>query len=229
MKKRYIAILLCLNFSIIQITNAQQTPIQGTIQHNDKTRPCLVVNVDPEPKTLKKEWEDYLKNNFGFKLKGIGFLTNKDLLSAKEITINAISPNAMDFYTEIIEDEIGSQMKVFATFGYDLYINPTENLMEFNALKKIVTDFLDTYIPNYYQELVDDAEDAVNDLSKEQEKLKKAISKDTKDIDKMTNKIEGLTEDISDNKTELIQVEEKLSNRLLKLEKYKAKLNAVKQ
>ena len=40
----------------------------------------------------------------------------------------------------------------------------------------------------------------------------------------MGEKIKQLNEAVSDNQSELIQVEEKLSNRTLKLEKYKLKL-----
>lgn len=229
MKSTIVTIMLITLFTIYQnIGSAQNlTPTQGTITHNDKSRPCLSVNLDPEPKTLKKAWKNYLKDNYDFKLKGIGFLSNKDLLSAEEVVVLKISDKAMDFYTEIVEDEMGSQMKVFASHGYDLYISPTETPREFEALKTILTTFLETYIPNYYEELVEDSEDVVKDLTKDKEKLNKSIAKDKKNIDKMTSKIEKLTQEITDNKLELIKVEEKLSNRTIKLEKYKAKLQNV--
>lgn len=228
MKYIVISFLLSVLFIFQGTTHAQNlVPVESTIEHADKLRPCLLVYVDPEPKTLKKAWRDFLKEKYDFKLKGIGFLSNKDVLSAKKVTLPAISPNALDFYTEIVPDANGSQMKVFASYGYEVYIDPNEHPEAFQQLKTIFSTFLQTYIPNYYQELVDDTEDVVKDLMKDQRKLKKSITKDAKKVEKFTAKIKELNEAVSDNQAELIEVEEKLSNRTLKLEKYKLKLKNV--
>lgn len=228
MKYIVISFLLSVLFIFQRTTYAQNlVPVESTIEHADKLRPCLLVYVDPEPKTLKKAWRDFLKEKYDFKLKGIGFLSNKDVLSAKKVMLPAISPNALDFYTEIVPDANGSQMKVVASYGYEVYIDPNEHPEAFQQLKTIFSTFLQTYIPNYYQELVDDTEDVVKDLMKDQRKLKKSITKDSKKVEKFTAKIKELNEAVSDNQAELIEVEEKLSNRTLKLEKYKLKLKNV--
>lgn len=228
MKYIVISFLLSVLFIFQGTTYAQNlVPVESTIEHADKLRPCLLVYVDPEPKTLKKAWRDFLKEKYNFKLKGIGFLSNKDVLRAKEVMLPAISPNALDFYTEIVPDANGSQMKVFASYGYEVYIDPNEHPEAFQQLKTIFSTFLQTYIPNYYQELVNDTEDAVNGLMKDQKKLKKSITKDSKKVEKFTAKIKQLNEAVSDNQAELVEVEEKLSNRTLKLEKYKLKLKNV--
>lgn len=203
------------------------SPEDGTIEHEKKSRPCIQVNVDPETKTLKKAWRDYLKKNYDVKLKGIGFLTNKDLLKAEQLIIPVISPNTMDFYTEIIENENGSQMKVFASFGYDIYINAADMPKEYIQLRKIMDDFLQSYIPNYYQELIQDKEKVVRVLSKDQAKLQKSINKDTKSVKKMTRQLESLEKDISKNKQELEETETKLKNRTQQLNELKTKLNSV--
>lgn len=217
-------------FSILisSLTFSQSiSPLDGTINHNEKSRPCLVVNVDPEAKTLKKAWSDYLKDNYDVKLKGIGFLSNKDLLSAEQIVIPVISPNALDFYTEIIENASGSQMKVFASFGYDIYIDASSMPKEYAQLRKIMDNFLQSYIPNYYQELIKDKEKVVKSLNKDQSKLQKSIKKDTRSVEKMTKKMESLNSDITKNKAELEETESKLTNRNQQLNELKTKLNSV--
>lgn len=222
------SIVVIVTLLISSITISQTiSPVDGSIEHEKKSRPCLVVNVDPEAKTLKKAWSDYLKKNHAVKLKGIGFLTNKDLLKAEQIIIPVISPNAMDFYTEIIENENGSQMKVFASFGYDIYVNAADMSKEYIQLRKIMDDFLQSYIPNYYQELIQDKEKVVSALSKDQAKLKKSIKKDSKSVDKMTRQLESLQKDISNNKKELEETETKLKNRTQQLKELKTKLNSV--
>lgn len=229
MKKSIIkSSLIIISIIISSISYSQSiSPIDGTVNHNKKSRPCLEVNVDPEAKTLKKAWKNYLKDNYDVKLKGIGFLSNKDLLSAEQIIIPVISPNALDFYTEIIENESGSQMKVFASFGYDIYIDASSMPKEYVQLRKIMDDFLQSYIPNYYQELIKDKEKVVKSLNKDQSKLHKTIKKDTRSIEKMTKELESLNSDIKKNKLELEETESKLKNRNQQLNELKTKLNSV--
>ena len=89
----------------------------ASIDFDGKQRPCILVHVDPEPDILKEKWRDYLDDNYGFKLKGIGFMSDKDMLSAKEIVLEELSSRQIDFFTRIVKDENGSEMKVFVRFG----------------------------------------------------------------------------------------------------------------
>lgn len=136
---------------------AQSTlPYAGTIIHNNAVRPCLVVSVDPEPDLLKKAWRGFLKDNYDFKLKGIGFLRNKDLLSAEQVVVEQVSSKEMDFYTHVIEDENGSEMKVFVAFGYDMYVDSISMHAEYWELNTILKRFLRNYLPKYHQELIEE-------------------------------------------------------------------------
>lgn len=194
-------------------------PSAGTIIHNDAPRPCLVVNVDPEPKTLKKAWKDFLQDHYDFKLKGIGFLRNKDLLSAEQVVVEQISSKEMDFYTHIVEDDNGSEMKVFAAFGYDLYVDSTNMPAEYNAMKAILERFLKDYLPKYHRELVEETEKTVKELSEEQADLKKDIKKDEEEIEALTEELEALSENLQENKEKLKTAEQKLENRKAKLDR----------
>jgi len=222
---------LSLVFLVLTLSNIgfsqSISPVDGTINHNKKSRPCLEVNVDPESKTLKKAWRDYLRKNYSVKLKGIGFLSNKDLLSAEKVTIPVVSPNAMDFYTEIVENANGSQMRVFASFGYDIYVDAASMPKEYVQIRKIMDDFLQTYIPNYYQELIKDKERVVKDLNKDQSKLQRSIKKDTRSAEKMTKRLETLNRNITKNNADLLETESKLKNRNEQLNTLKTKLNSV--
>ena len=209
----------------IWLLAAQSLPAQsiqpsvGTIIHNDAPRPCLVVNVDPEPKTLKKAWKDFLQDHYDFKLKGIGFLSNKDLLSAEQVVVEQISSKEMDFYTHIVEDDNGSEMKVFAAFGYDLYVDSTNMPAEYNAMKAILERFLKDYLPKYHRELVEETEKTVKELSEEQADLKKDIKKDEEEIEALTEELETLSENLQENKEKLKTAEQKLENRKAKLDR----------
>lgn len=201
------------------------TPKDGKIEHNKSQRSCIYVNLDPEPKTLKKAWRSFLKDNYNFKLKGIGFLRNKDLLSAEDLVIKEISSKRMNFYTHIVEDEVGSEMKVFGSFGYDIYIDKNDTPEEYRVMNKMLNDFLKIYLPKYYKDQVKDTEKKVKKLSKEVKGLNKDISKNNKRTKKLSKEIENLTKEAAEKESELESANTKLQERKSKLERIKSKLN----
>jgi gas vesicle protein len=198
-------------------------PKDGVVEHNDSERPCIVVNLDPEPKPLKEAWKSFLKDNYDFKIKGIGFLTNKDLLYAEEVIIEDISSKRMDFYTKIVEDEVGSEMKVFGSFGYDIYIDKNETPEEYAIMNKMLTSFLESYLPKYYKSEVKATKEKVKDLSKEVNDLKKDISDNKEDIEDLNSEIEELTKEAAEKESELTIANNKLRERKAKLERIKSK------
>ncbi len=205
---------------------AQDLTIQkGVIEHNDQERRCLQVNVNPEPKTLKEAWKDYLQDHHDFKLKGIGFLANKDLLTAEQVVVEAISPKEMDFYTHIVEDENGSEMKVFAAYGYDIYISEEDTPQEYAALRDILENFLETYLPKYYNELIEETKERIEDLTDERDDIKESIADDREEIEELKEDIQELNNNLESNESKLQEVEAKLQGRKAKLKKVQRQIN----
>ena len=199
-------------------------PFDTLIEFDGSLRPCIQVNVDPEPKTLKEAWRDYLKDNYDFKLKGIGFLSNKDLLSAEEITVTQISSKEMDFYTYITEDEIGSEMRVFVRYGYDVYVNKNSTPTDYEALSTIIESFLKYYLPIYYQGRVNDTEKRIEKLRSESNDLQKEIEDDSSRIAALKEEIEKLEADLKTNTERLEKANIKLIKRNEKLNRIRGQL-----
>ena len=66
--------LLLLLFTVIIFSklSAQTYRIDtANISFQNKLRPCLQVNYDADPKTVKKAWSNFLKKNYKLKTKGI--------------------------------------------------------------------------------------------------------------------------------------------------------------
>lgn len=206
--------------------NAQSSiqPSDTTFNYDKALRPCIQVNIDPEPKTLKKAWKKYLKDNYKVNLKGIGFLSNKDLLSAKEITLTQISSKTMDFFTYIVEDEYGSEMKVFIRFGYDIYLTKENSPNEYLVLNEIIKSFLKYYLPKYYKGQINDTEKRINTLTRESTNLKKSITSNYNRIDKLNSKIKQQEEELRLNKAQLEVTEIKLIKRKEKLDRIQIQL-----
>lgn len=218
----YVFLMLFSSSSLMAQTVAPQI---GTIMHKDGLRSCLVVNLAPAPKEVKEAWSDYLKDNHEVKLKGIGFLQNRDLLSAKEIVFESISNKKMDFYTEIKENENGSEMKVFASYGYDIYVNKQTEPEEFAKMNTIIDSFLQTYLPNYYNELIENSIDRIDDLADDVDDLQGDISGDEESIQDLQKQIEAMKQELEDKKKSLESAERKLLSRKQELDRINSQID----
>ncbi len=194
-------------------------PTMGTIEHEDKERPCWVAQLDPEPKTLKEAWKDYINDNYDVKLKGLGLFQNKDLLSAEEVNMPELSTKKINFYTHVVEDENGSEMKVFASYGYDIYMGKEKYNTEFSIIKNIFANFIQEYLPKYYNEQIDDTKDRMEELADEIDDLKGDIEDDKEDIADLQDDIKELHQRIEDHQKVLSATEIKLSKRQEKLQR----------
>ncbi|MEB8329484.1 hypothetical protein OO009_08945 [Flavobacteriaceae bacterium KMM 6897] len=212
-----------LNLIGIGSLNAQTiVPKDGSITHNGKLRPCILVSLDPKPDDLKEAWRDYLSDTYDFKLKGIGFLKNKDLLSAEDVIIQKISQNKINFYTNIVESELGSEMKVFASLDNKKYINQKDLGKEYKALNNIVENFLNTYLPIYYQEMLEDTNKNYENLSKDVANLNEEIVDDSEKIEELKKEIKDLSDKLESNRDTLEKTKLSLKSTEEKLVRIKA-------
>lgn len=219
--------ILIISFSILvsmSVSAQSLSPQKSTIKHNEKMRPCLVVKLDPEPKELKKAWIRFLKKKYDVKLKGMGWFSNKDLLYKKEVNVKRLSSQKMDFYTYVVEDENGSEMKVFASLGYDIYLNEEQYPLEFRAMKEMIVSFLKEYLPGYYHDKINESEGSVKSLNKEITSLNKSIKDNEDRTKKLSKEIEESKTDIKENSQKLKAAEIKLKGRVEELERIKSKL-----
>jgi hypothetical protein len=199
-------------------------PTDGMITHNDAPRPCIVVDIEPDPSTLKHAWADYLKENHGLKLKGLGFLSNKDLLSAEEVVITQISPKTINFYTSIFGTQSGSEMKVFASYEYDVYLDRESSPNEFNGLMNIVEHFIKIYLPVYHQDKIEALEHQIGSLLKEQNELQENIANSSNKIDELSSEIIKMQKELEANETEFKLAQKKLKDRKAKLVRIKGQI-----
>lgn len=212
-------------FLILYNVNAQSlVPVSSTIEHKEKVRPCLLVKLDPDPETLKNAWIDYLKKEYDFKLKGMGWFSNKDLLYSEEVIIQKLSSKKMDLYTNVVEDGNGSEMKVFASFGYDIYLNEEEYPIEYKAMNEMIVSFLKQYLPKYYNTEINASAKSVKNLNKKIKSLNADIKKNNRDIENLNEEIEEYKKSSKDNSSKLKAAEVKLKDRQDKLESTTNKL-----
>lgn len=209
---------------------------QATIQHEGAERPCLQVSVDPNPDLVKEKWRDYIKDKYNVKLKGIGFLADKDLMSAEEVTIPAISDKQMDFYTQVVKQEGSSVMSVFMRFGYDMYVNKEKYPDAYERTESIMNNFLDAFLKNYYQEAIsdiskelEDLNDEKSDLNEDNAKLQEDIRDNEEEIEKLKNETVENKNKIESNQKRLTQIDQKLNENNEKLSQFREKFTKINQ
>ncbi len=168
----------------------------STVMYDEEARPCIAVRMAPDTKTIKKAWEDFVKKEYKIKLKGLGFLVNKDILSAEKVTVKSLSDKAIDFRTRIVEEEDHSLMQVFVSLGYDIYLGPEKYPKAFRDLEDKTWKFLESFLPNYYKEKVSEVKEELEDLMKDQADLKDEIADNEKEIEKLQKENEKLQKDL---------------------------------
>ncbi|MFM6925399.1 MAG: hypothetical protein ACKOU7_07830 [Ferruginibacter sp.] len=154
----------------------------STITFENVNRPCLTVKYDASPKTVKKAWDDYFKKTYDVKVKGIGFLTNKEVITATDMSLPAISDKRMNMYASVVDASgYRSELSFFISFGYDFFIGPENYPTEFAAMKKILNDFSVEFLTDYYYS-------EASRMTKEIKSLESDISHNNKSIKKNTKK-----------------------------------------
>jgi len=208
--------------------NAQNISVENATVDMDGERISAVkVVMNPSPDKVKDEFKNYIKDRYDVKMKGIGFLSNKDVLTAEDVQIPTITSNNIDFKAKVIENGDNTEMYVFATMGYDINISPEEYRTEYRAMKNIAVDFLNDFLPEYYQNRVDETQDMLTDLRDDRDDLKDDLSDNKEKITELEKEIRELNTELTTVENKIKEAEMKLETRRDGLQKVNRQLNRV--
>jgi len=229
--KKIRQILALLITSTIGFTGMAQLPQPEAahVNYDGKKRSSIEVIVTPEPKELKKAWHDYMENDHDINMKGIGWFSNKDVLTAEEVNITKLSSNTIDFHTKIIDVEDGTQMSVFAAKGYDIYINLEDHPKEFGRMELMLRDFLGSYIPEYYSNQIDNQADEVEDLVEKRASQEEDVEDKKEEIVLLKDEISSLEESIKQTESDIQETENSLNVERERLEELRMKLASLEK
>lgn len=221
--------LIVFVFSVFTVGSAQQLLLSDEeVVYKKENRSSIMVLMEPAPKTVKKAFEDWMNEQYDVNLKGIGFLANKDVLSAEQVKIPKISDKEMDFYAKVVEDNGNTRMNIFASYGYEIHFSPEKYPKEYKSLKSIAQAFLNDWLPGYYQSQVFEVSDQLNGLRDDRTKLAETIADNEKEIEKLAKENEKLSKKINKSKSELEALAQTLNTRKSKLESINKMLENIK-
>lgn len=204
--------LLLFLFSLT--SSAFAVEIEKGIYDRDKiSRPGIRIYLDVETDEVKDAFEDFLKKNYGFRLKGNGLFANKDELYAEKVEVEEIIDKQINWYTQIIpapRNEHKTQMTIFVSLGYDIYLNEDEYPKAYQKVYDLSVDFLEQFIPEYHEERIEEMADTVEDLEDDTSDLEKDISRNNKEIEKLKEEIREMEAEREEKLAELNRKRETL-------------------
>ncbi len=206
--------------------NAQNLTVENAmVTIDDKQVAAVKVMMNPSPSKVKDEFRDFIKDKYDVKMKGIGFLSNKDILSAEGVQIPAITSKNMDFKAKVVENGDNTEMYVFGMLGYDVNISPEKYRDEYRAMKNITISFLNEFLPEYYQDRVDETQDMLSDLRDDRNDLRDDIADNKEKITNLQKENKKLAADLTETDTKIKDAEMKLNKRQDNLQKVNSQLN----
>ncbi len=221
-------LLSCISLLLTYSIFAQDIRIiESTVEHNDKNRPSLSVTINPDTKAVKKKWKDFMDDKYDVDVKGIGFLTNKDVLTSEQVTLKKISEKQLDLFAKVVEVNDKTRIDIFAAPGYDIYIDPQSSPRAFGGMRSILVEFLNYYLPEFYQEKVEDAQDDYEDLVDSRDELKDNIEDNINEIDELREEIKNLRKENQNLGNDLVETRNKLGDAEQKLMEKKDKKKQV--
>ena len=227
MKNMKLILLLAL-LAGFQVTAQTYKIDTSQVSYENKLRPCLYVKYDASSKTVKKAWDHFFDKNYNVKIKGIGLLTNKDVITGTDIILPVISDKRMNIYARITDEGSGSTMHYFMNFGYDFFIGPENYAAEFAAMKKILNDFSVEFLNDYYLSEAGSITGKIKDLEKDIKKNDKDIKKNTRKARKSSAAVaNGLSAKITSMTMENDEKRRKISELNNEIESIKVKQKGI--
>lgn len=215
MKFTYSILSLLTALFFVSSLNAQRLSVENaTVNYNDEVIPAVKIIMNPAPKEVKEEFKDFMKDRYDVKMKGIGFLSNKDVLSAESVQISPISDKEMDLRAKVVERGSDTEMYVFGKLGYDINLDYNSRYRdEYRAMKSMTVAFLNEFLPDYYQERVDETQDKLDDLQDNRNDLKEDIADNEKKISELEKEIKEMNSELSETESSISETEQKLRDR----------------
>lgn len=208
-----IIVLLALIILVVNLPAQNLILEQSETNFNDNVYPSFKVILEPSPDEVKDAWEDFIKDQYDVKMKGNGLFTNKEVLRAEQVKISSISAKEMDFYTRIVEKDNSTELSVFGSFGYDIPITQNEYPNEYEAMEIITKRFLQSYLPDYYNEWIEETQKHLSDLNEDREDMQKEMKKNKEEIEKLTKRNEELYEELEENQQAIENTTKRLADK----------------
>ncbi len=179
------------------------------------TRSAIQVILEPEIDRVRDAFDEFMDDYHDVHMNTGNLFGKHRIIEAEEVTIDAISPNKMNFSARIIENGAQTELSVFGSFGLDLQITEQEYPVAFANMKNLTMQFVNHFIPNYFSTEVNNQKEEIADFRDDIDDLNKDIAKNHRKIEEL--------------KEENTEMEQEKALLMKKLEEAENDLDAIKQ
>ena len=168
-------ILLCaLFFSSLWYVNAQgQVDIcalhSSQVKYDGNMSDDVKLSMEIPMDEVKDAFNDFVKEKFDSDLKGYGFLARKDEVTTELMEAPLLADQAIQLIGSFKENGASTDLYLLARWEDESYVRENIDHDTYDRLKEVGNDFLQYYVPGYYQEQLEKAtenyEDAVDAFS----------------------------------------------------------------
>jgi len=170
----------------------------------------------------KKAWNKYIQDEHNVDIKGYGFFKKKDKLTTDPISMSFLSDEKLKLHTAFKGDDQYTIMDIYVLRpdGTSLSMDRDEKII--NNLETLTEEFVAGFLPDYYEERVDNAKEEYDDSLD-------ALAEINDDIGAKSRKIIELQEEIANLKREKITATQKVDSKKNSLAKKNIVLDKVKK
>lgn len=196
------------------------------IEYKEDTIDAVRVKLDPPPKTIKDQLEDWMNDNYDVNLDGKTLLFfEKEYMTAKGVHVPKISDKKIDLYVKTDEtNDEHTVLYVFSSFGYNSWIENHSNPKEFKSMKKIVDQFVSGYLPEYYNNRIEETRDELEDLTDDKEDLQESIADNNEEISELKKDNEELEKELKELNDKIKKQESQLGQQKKEYQNIKKKV-----
>jgi hypothetical protein len=209
---------------------AQECTLTTTEMHyDDQLREAIQLDVPIPSDDLKDGFNDFFKKELNTDLKGYGFLTRKDEVYTELGVVPGISEKPIKLIGTFKENVDQSTLYLLGQWENNSFTNEKNDSMAFSAIFQLANRFLQYYVPQYYSELLEDANGLYEEVDRDVSKKLSDIERNQDQLTKLRQEILDLENEIVEEKLELVNLESERHKRSEQVFEQKRKLETVLQ
>jgi hypothetical protein len=211
MKK--LALILILNIAFLSFATGQILAFNNAyLEYEEEQVQSVEVILKPNVDLLEDKFNAWLKDNHDVKLDQKKFIFfDKEYLTANEVIIPKISDRKIDLKVKVQSTPNDkTRLNVFASFGYNNWISESEYPEEYAALEKLTYSFVQKYLPEYYNQKIENNQTQIIDLKEDNNDILSTIKSNKEEMANLEKTNNELLADWKDNKSKLQTLKVKL-------------------
>jgi hypothetical protein len=212
---------------IISILITYPVNAQGTFDIDEETTyldgmytGAISLDMKASKEEAKIAWKKYIHDEYGINIKRYGLFKKRDKLISDPIAMNFLSKKELTLNTEFIGDSENTIMNLYVLKENGTSLSKSSDSMVISNLEVLAEEFVANFLPDYYKERVDKANEDYDIAVAKLKGLNNIIGEKLLEIEELRIKKISTTNNVGSTNNSLIKktkVYEKVKRNTAKL------------